>query len=125
MRRAPAAGRPRCRSPRRRGRARTTLRPSDLASCYDSPALRLPKHLAPIAICLLLCAAPVHAQSTAFDTYVNAAVRLYESLEYERAIEQLEKAKKLSRGVEDDVLLLFYEGAMKMDLGQTEQGRGA
>jgi len=83
------------------------------------------RSLALFGLLFALCGLPAHAQSSAFDTYVNAAVRLYESLEYERALEQLDKAKKLSRGVDDDALLLFYEGAMKMDLGQMDQGRAA
>ena len=83
------------------------------------------KPLVLIAVAALLIAAPARAQGNAFDTYVNAAVRLYESLEYERALEQLEKAKKLSRGVDDDAVLFLYEGVFRMDLGQSEQARAA
>ena len=76
-----------------------------------------------VALCAV--AGSAHAQANPFDTYLNAAVRLYESLDYEAALEQLEKAKKLSRGVDDDAQLFLYEGVFRMDLGQSEQAKQA
>ncbi len=80
----------------------------------------------------LLAAAPAHAQeapavreATDFERYLAAAVRLYENLEYERALEQLERAKRFSRGADDDVLLALYEGVVRADLGEAETARAA
>src|SRR4051812_14913380 len=78
-----------------------------------------------MVLSVALCSSVAHAQANPFDTYLNAAVRLYESLDYEAALEQLEKAKKLSRGVDDDAQLYLYEGVFRMDLGQQEQARQA
>lgn len=83
------------------------------------------KRTALIGLCVALASGTAHAQAHPFDTYLNAAVRLYESLDYEAALEQLEKAKKLSRGVDDDALLFLYEGVFRMDLGQGDQARQA
>ena len=92
--------------------------------------------LAAVAVLLglvsLLAGAPARAQETSaareatdFERYLAAAVRLYENLEYERALEQLERAKRFSRGADDDVLLALYEGVVRADLGEAEAARAA
>jgi tetratricopeptide (TPR) repeat protein len=72
-----------------------------------------------------LVALAVLAQADDVQRYLTAASRLYENLEYERALEQLDRAKKLSRGIEDDVTVALYEGAIRADMGQDEQARAA
>ncbi|WP_257457711.1 hypothetical protein [Archangium lipolyticum] len=65
-----------------------------------------------------------HAQD-AFNRYLTAAVRLYESLEYERAMEQLQRAKGLARNMEQDVAIALHEGIILADLGKREQSQTA
>ncbi|WP_147451129.1 tetratricopeptide repeat protein [Corallococcus llansteffanensis] len=57
--------------------------------------------------------------------YLLSVRRLYENLEYERALEQLSRAKRLSSGKEEDVLLSLYEGAILADLGRVEESEAA
>jgi tetratricopeptide (TPR) repeat protein len=57
--------------------------------------------------------------------YVTAAARLYENLEYERALEQLERAKKRSRGIRTDVEIALYQGLIRADMGQREESVAA
>jgi tetratricopeptide (TPR) repeat protein len=77
-----------------------------------------------IALCL---GAPSFAEckKDEFNRYLAAAVRLYEALEYERALDQLAKAKESSCGTDDDALLGMYEGTIRSDLGQTDQAKVA
>jgi hypothetical protein len=67
--------------------------------------------------------APVRKGS--FRTYFIAATRLYEKLEYERALEQLARAKELARGEEEDVRVALYEGIILADLGRREEAQAA
>ena len=60
-----------------------------------------------------------------FKRYLAAATRLYESLEYERALQQLQRARELARGTEQDVQVSLYEGLILADMGQTEQSQAA
>jgi tetratricopeptide (TPR) repeat protein len=59
------------------------------------------------------------------ERYLAAAARLYENLEYEDALEKLGRARKLSRGAADDVLIALYEGLVLADLGQRERAQAA
>ncbi|WPB77328.1 hypothetical protein KYC5002_51160 [Archangium violaceum] len=58
-----------------------------------------------------------------FERYLTAATQLYENLEYELALEQLAQARKVARGVEEDVTLALYEGIILAELSQWEQAR--
>ncbi len=72
--------------------------------------------------CLMLLPHEVHAQARGkVQTYVLSARRLYEDLEYERALEQISRAKRFSRGDADDVLLSLYEGLILADLGRKDE----
>src|SRR6185436_14754700 len=64
-------------------------------------------------------------QTDDFQRYVTAAARLYENLEYERALEQLDRARKLSKGIDDDVTVALYEGVIRADMAQDEPARAA
>lgn len=63
--------------------------------------------------------------ATQFQTYLTAAVRLYESLEYEQALEKLARAKTFARDTEDDASLSVYEGIVLADLGRRQQSMAA
>ncbi|QRN93029.1 hypothetical protein JRI60_27900 [Archangium violaceum] len=58
-------------------------------------------------------------------TYLNAALRLYESLEYERALEQIRRAKSYTRSVDDDVTVSLFEGVILADMGRKEDAIAA
>jgi tetratricopeptide (TPR) repeat protein len=58
-------------------------------------------------------------------TYLQAALRLYESLDYEQALEKLGRAKSYVRTLEDDALLSFYEGIILADLNRKEESKAA
>ncbi len=69
--------------------------------------------------------APARAAKGSFRTYFIAATRLYEKLEYERALEQLARAKELARGEEEDVRVALYEGIILADLGRRDEAKAA
>lgn len=54
--------------------------------------------------------------------YLNSAIRLYQSLDYEKAVEQLRLAKQLPHSADDDVTLALYEGILLFELGQPGGG---
>ncbi len=62
--------------------------------------------------------APEPTKSTGFQTYLNAAIRLYENLEYEQALDKLQRAKAYVSTVEQDALLSLYEGIIQADMGR-------
>ncbi|MBZ4417274.1 tetratricopeptide repeat protein [Myxococcus sp. RHSTA-1-4] len=74
---------------------------------------------------LLLVAGRGGAAAGDFDRYLSAAVNLYENLEYERALEQLGRAKRLASGVEQDVAVALHEGLVYADMGRRDAARAA
>ncbi|MCP3138489.1 hypothetical protein [Pyxidicoccus xibeiensis] len=58
-------------------------------------------------------------------SYLLSVGHLYEDLEFERALEQLVTARRLSRGIEDDVALSLWEGIILAELSQAEQAAAA
>lgn len=74
---------------------------------------------------VLLAGSPLGTAYAAsdFERYLTAATRLYEDLEYELALEQLAQARKVARGVEEDVTLAMYEGIILAELSKWEQAR--
>jgi tetratricopeptide (TPR) repeat protein len=56
-----------------------------------------------------------------FSRYLKAAARLYKSLEYERALEQVQRAKKLANTLDQDVAVALHEGIILADLGKREE----
>lgn len=81
--------------------------------------------LAAATVAGLAAAASAAAPSDDVQRYLVAAARLYESLEYERALEQLARAKRLSPRADDDVAIALYEGVILMDMGKREEGLAA
>ncbi|WP_342380413.1 hypothetical protein NVS55_12470 [Myxococcus stipitatus] len=57
-------------------------------------------------------------ESSAVQPYVLAAKRLYNDLQYEQALEQISRGKRISHGPADDALLSLYEGIIQADLGE-------
>jgi tetratricopeptide (TPR) repeat protein len=77
---------------------------------------------------LLLVSSPLRpalAASDDFQRYLGAAVQLYESLEYERALAQLQRARSVARGVEQDVSLGLHEGILLAELGRWDEARAS
>ncbi len=69
----------------------------------------------------LLAPLGAHAQlSVEVQLYLDSVDRLYENLEYERALEQIASAKRLIRRVDDDAALALYEGVILADMGKKE-----
>ncbi len=63
--------------------------------------------------------------SSEVRTYLSSISRLYDKLEYERALEQIASAKRLTRGLEEDVALTLYEGIVLADMGKTDKASAA
>lgn len=57
--------------------------------------------------------------------FLLSAGRYYEALEYERALEELAKARRFALNADDAVLLSLYEGVIQADLGRTEESDSA
>jgi len=60
-----------------------------------------------------------------FQRYLGAAVQLYENLEYERALTQIQRARSVARGVEQDVSLGLHEGILLAELGRWDEARAS
>jgi hypothetical protein len=58
-------------------------------------------------------------------TYLLSVQRLFEDLEYERALDQINLARRMAREAEDEVTLSLYEGIILCDLSKQEEGRAA
>ncbi|WP_257463577.1 hypothetical protein [Archangium lipolyticum] len=80
----------------------------------------------PLLALLLFTTPTVHAQGASeVQNYLVSVNRLYEDLEYERALEQIHRARRLSRGVEEDVALGLYEGILLDELGKKDDATAA
>jgi hypothetical protein len=65
-----------------------------------------------------------HAQSD-FPSALETAVQLYKELEYEQALEQLQRARRLARNIGQEVTVSLHEGIILGDMGQRDQARAA
>ena len=86
--------------------------------------MRQPLVVAAIGAVLAL-SMPAHAQSAEVKKYLNAAVTLYENLEYEKALKQIQRAKTKSTGASDDASIALYEGIVFADMGKEEKALNA
>lgn len=68
---------------------------------------------------------PARAQSAEVKRYLNAAVTLYENLEYEKALKQIQRAKTKSTGASDDARIALYEGIVFADMGKEQKALDA
>lgn len=73
-----------------------------------------------IAMSLLL-ALPAFAQSAEVKKFLNAAITLYENLEYEKALKQIQKAKTKATGPDDEGRIALLEGVVLADMGKEEK----
>ncbi|MDX2010225.1 MAG: hypothetical protein SFW67_08550 [Myxococcaceae bacterium] len=79
-----------------------------------------------LALFLALWPALSPAQSSELaQRYLLGASRLYENLEYERALEQLTRARQASGGIDDDVTIALYEGVLQFELGREDVAKAA
>jgi tetratricopeptide (TPR) repeat protein len=53
-----------------------------------------------------------------FQSSFSTAVRLYENLEYEQALEHLSRAKALAQDTEQEVAVALYQGIVHAELGE-------
>ncbi len=76
---------------------------------------------------LLLALLPTlaFAQSAEVKKYLNASIALYENLEYEKALNQLKKARLKSQGAEDDARISLIEGIIYAEMGKDEKADNA
>ena len=72
---------------------------------------------------LLAClvATPALGQSNEVKRFLNAAITLYENLEYEKALKQLQKARAKASGPDDEMKIALLEGVVLADLGKEER----
>src|SRR5205814_747138 len=61
---------------------------------------------------------PARAATPEFQQRVEAATRLYRKLDFEDALEQLDKAKRLSSDPRDDVVVALYRGIILLNMGK-------
>ncbi len=73
----------------------------------------------------LLVATTAVASEEDFQRFLNAAVRLYENLEYERALEQVRNAKKQAATPDQQSTAALYEGVMLSDLNKPDEAKAA
>jgi tetratricopeptide (TPR) repeat protein len=79
------------------------------------------------ALGFLMVLAPLwmaHGQDQA-ARYIAAGERLYESLEYERALAQFAQARRLPRTLAEDVRIALFDGLILSDMGMHEEARAA
>lgn len=77
-----------------------------------------------VAFALLLSSAALGSEED-FQRFLNASVRLYENLEYERALEQVRNAKKQAVTPDQQAQAALYEGIMLSDLNKPDEARAA
>jgi tetratricopeptide (TPR) repeat protein len=65
------------------------------------------------------------AEESDFQRYYNAALRLHESLEYERALETLGSARKAASTLDEQARVNLAEGVVLADLNRLEEARAA
>src|SRR5262245_21862562 len=81
--------------------------------------------LALISAPALAAAKSSQAKPNQAKKYLDAAVRLYNAFEFERALAQLDKARAQSTGAEMDVTIALYEGILQQELGRDDQAETA
>ncbi|MFT3840188.1 MAG: hypothetical protein QM723_24585 [Myxococcaceae bacterium] len=61
------------------------------------------------------------ASTAEVKKYVSSAIALYENLEYEKALKQLDKARLKSGGAEDDAAISLVEGIIYAEMGKEDK----
>jgi tetratricopeptide (TPR) repeat protein len=78
-----------------------------------------------LALVVALTSLTAAAQGAEVKKYFNAAVTLYENLEYEKALKQLGKAKAKATGPDDEAKVSLLEGIVLADMGREEKALAA
>jgi len=74
-----------------------------------------------LCVVLALAAFTARAQSPDVKKYLNAAITLYENLEYEKALKQIKKAKPKAQGPDDEAKIGLLEGIVLADMGKEQE----
>ncbi|ADO68051.1 hypothetical protein [Stigmatella aurantiaca] len=89
------------------------------------PGMHAP-HKALILLLLGIIPSTVRAEGAAeVQTYLLSIQRLFDDLEYERALSEIQLARQVPHGTDEEVTLTLYEGILQYELGQQEQGKAA
>jgi tetratricopeptide (TPR) repeat protein len=78
-----------------------------------------------LALALACLPAAVFAAGTPVQQYLSSATTLYTSLEYERALDQVRRARALSPTPEEAVAVALLEGVLLFELGRPDEAQGA
>jgi len=78
-----------------------------------------------LVLCPFAQAAAAKPKPDPAKKYLDAAIRLYNAFEFERALEQLAKARASTTGPDLDVSIALYEGVLQLELGRDELGETA
>jgi tetratricopeptide (TPR) repeat protein len=73
----------------------------------------------------IVCCESAFGGSNEAARHIASAAQLYEELEYERALDQLAKAKAFPRTPAQDVAIALYQGIILADMGRAEESRAA
>lgn len=74
-----------------------------------------------VVLVLWLVPGMARAQSPEVRKYLNAAANMYENLEYEKALQQIERARKKATTAADDAAIALYQGIVLSDMGKEEK----
>lgn len=72
-----------------------------------------------------LVAGGTGGRSDVVSRYLTAARNLYEQLDYELALAQLDRAQTQSKGLPDDAAINLYRGVILADLGRADESNAA
>jgi tetratricopeptide (TPR) repeat protein len=78
-----------------------------------------------LAVVLLAGAAFAQTQSPEVTKYLQAAITLYENLEYAKALAQVQKAKTKAKTPDDEARCAVLEGVVLADMGKDEKATAA
>jgi tetratricopeptide (TPR) repeat protein len=74
-----------------------------------------------LLVLALLAGGSAQAQSAEVKKFLNAAVTLFENLEYEKALKQVQKARVKATGPDDEMRLSLFEGVVLAEMGKEEK----
>jgi hypothetical protein len=78
-----------------------------------------------LAVWIAVTAALGADAETDVQRYIKAASALFQSLDDERALQQLAQAKALPHQIDDSILISLYEGLILSDAGRTAESEAA
>ncbi|WP_395855962.1 hypothetical protein [Cystobacter fuscus] len=74
-----------------------------------------------VALALLLPRSVPAANDSEVKNCITSIQHLYKSLDYEHALSQIQLARQMPRGTEDEVTLSLYEGLILYDMGKQDE----